>query len=37
MLGDGNRWEELFEVNKGMIGNDPSRLKIGQLLVLPEQ
>ena len=32
--GDGNRWPELYEMNKEIIGNDPNRLKIGQELKL---
>lgn len=34
-LGDASRWKELFELNKKVVGSDPSRLKIGQVLTLP--
>lgn len=34
-LGDGNRWQEIYNLNKKVIGPDPSRLKVGIRLVLP--
>jgi len=36
-LGDAGRWKELFELNKNVVGRDPSRLKVGQVLTLPEK
>lgn len=35
-LGDGNRWKDIFELNKEKI-KDPQNLKIGQKLYLPEK
>lgn len=29
MLGDGNRWDEIYERNRAVIGDDPSRLYVG--------
>ena len=34
-LGDSSRWKELFELNKERVGGDPTRLQVGQELVLP--
>lgn len=34
-LGAGSRWEELFKLNKAIIGDDPSLLQVGQVLTLP--
>ena len=34
-LGDSSRWKELFELNKERVGGDPTRLQVGQDLVLP--
>ncbi len=36
-LGDASRWNELFEANKKLVGNDPARLKVGQVLTLPSK
>ncbi|HWL92206.1 MAG TPA: LysM peptidoglycan-binding domain-containing protein [Phycisphaerae bacterium] len=36
MLGDSKRWKALFEANRGVLKNDPKRLKIGMELTLPE-
>jgi len=33
-LGDANRWHDLHELNKALIG-DPNRISHGQILVLP--
>ncbi len=33
-LGDGTRWQEIYELNKGIISN-PSLIYVGQQLVLP--
>lgn len=35
-LGDSARWKELFELNQDRVGRDPSRLAIGQVLMLPK-
>jgi nucleoid-associated protein YgaU len=35
VLGDANRWKELFELNKDSVGGDPTRLQVGQVLQLP--
>lgn len=34
-LGDAGRWRALYELNASLVGDDPSRLKIGQVLKLP--
>lgn len=31
-----NRWRDIFNANKKVIGNDPDKLKIGMKLVLPK-
>ena len=36
-LGNSARWQEIYELNKPLVGDDPGRLKVGQLLVLPGQ
>lgn len=33
-FGDGNRWPEIFDLNRGLI-SDPDRIAPGQVLVLP--
>ena len=35
VLGDPARWKELFELNKELVHGDPSRLQVGQVIVLP--
>jgi nucleoid-associated protein YgaU len=35
-LGAGNRWPEIYEKNRGVIGDNPDRIKPGQVLALPE-
>lgn len=37
VLGDATRWNELFELNKKLVGNDPTKLQIGQVIVLPRK
>ena len=37
VLGDSRRWKELHELNRGVIGDDPARLRIGQVLRMPGQ
>ena len=34
-LGDGNRWREIYELNKDVIKN-PYRLKAGKIILLPQ-
>lgn len=34
-LGDANRWRELYEANKGVIGDNPDLIKPGQKLKIP--
>ncbi|MCG3137672.1 MAG: hypothetical protein HJJLKODD_01521 [Phycisphaerae bacterium] len=36
MLGSGPRWKELYELNRTLIGSEPTKLKVGQVLKLPE-
>lgn len=35
VLGDSSRWNELFELNRKLVGGDPKRLKPGQKVILP--
>ncbi len=35
VLGDASRWRELFELNKELVGGDPTHLQVGQLVKLP--
>ena len=35
-LGDEQRWDEIYNLNKGTIGPDPNLLKIGQKVMLPK-
>ena len=34
LLGDGERWQEIFEANRDKIA-DPARISVGQTLVIP--
>lgn len=34
-LGDGNRWKEVYEANKDVIGKNPDLIKPGQVLTIP--
>jgi len=34
-LGNGNRWTEIYNLNKKVIGNNPSLIRPGQKLILP--
>ncbi|MBO9542123.1 LysM peptidoglycan-binding domain-containing protein [bacterium] len=34
-LGDGNRWPEIYELNKDVIGGNPNLIRPGQVLKLP--
>jgi nucleoid-associated protein YgaU len=35
-LGSGERWREIYELNRTTVGGDPHQLKVGQELVLPK-
>jgi len=35
-LGDGNRWPEIFDINRELI-SDPDKIFPGQVLVLPQE
>ena len=35
-LGEGKRWPEIYEKNKSVIGDNPDRIKPGQVLTIPE-
>ena len=35
-LGAGNRWPEIYEKNRAVIGDNPDRIKPGQVLTIPE-
>ncbi len=32
---DQSRWKDIYEANRAEIGSDPSRIRIGQRLVIP--
>lgn len=34
-LGSGNRWPEVYELNKEEVGNDPMTLRVGHVILLP--
>lgn len=34
-LGNGDRWKEIYEANKAVIGKDPNKIYPGQKLVIP--
>jgi nucleoid-associated protein YgaU len=36
-LGSGERWREIYELNRTAVGGDPHQLKVGQELVLPKR
>jgi nucleoid-associated protein YgaU len=36
LYGDGSRWEEIYQINRQAIGENPANLKVGQVLALPE-
>ncbi len=35
VFGSGSRWPEIYELNKDVVGSDPSRLRAGQSLRIP--
>lgn len=34
--GDGMKWKQIYEANKAIIGADPDKIEIGQVLTLPK-
>jgi nucleoid-associated protein YgaU len=36
VLGDASRWRELLALNNDLVHGDPTRLQVGQVIVLPE-
>jgi nucleoid-associated protein YgaU len=36
LYGDISRWQKIYELNRTQIGDNPARLKVGMILVLPE-
>ena len=35
LLGDGNKWHDIYNANKGTIGPNPKIIKAGMKLVIP--
>jgi cell wall-associated NlpC family hydrolase len=35
LLGDGNKWHDIYNANKGTIGPNPAKIKAGMKLVIP--
>lgn len=35
LYGDGNLWQLIYNANSATIGNDPSQIKVGMVLVIP--
>jgi len=35
-LGDGNRWPEIYELNRGVVGSNPNVIQSGMILRLPD-
>ncbi|WBA41630.1 LysM peptidoglycan-binding domain-containing protein [Hymenobacter canadensis] len=35
--GDGTKWKQIYEANKAIIGSDPDKIEIGQVLTLPKE
>jgi nucleoid-associated protein YgaU len=36
-LGDGDRWREIYQLNRAVLGDDPNHLRPGMRLVLPSR
>jgi nucleoid-associated protein YgaU len=36
LLGSANRWSELYEANRAVVGDNPNLIKPGQVLTIPE-
>lgn len=37
LLGSGARWTEIYELNRGAIGVNPSNIRVGQILDIPKR
>lgn len=37
VYGDGDRWREIYEANRGVIGSNPEQIQVGMVLVIPGQ
>jgi nucleoid-associated protein YgaU len=37
LYGNGERWHEIYAINRGVIGNDPAYLHAGQVLIVPRR
>lgn len=35
IYGDGNFWQQIYEANRALIGNDPNQIQLGMELVIP--
>ena len=35
LYGNDERWQEIYEINHGVIGNNPAYLQSGQILIVP--
>lgn len=35
-LGDANKWREIYEANKDVVGDDPDKIQPGMELEIPE-
>jgi nucleoid-associated protein YgaU len=35
LLGDGSKWHDIYNANKGTIGPDPAKIRPGMKLVIP--
>ncbi|RZL13777.1 MAG: LysM peptidoglycan-binding domain-containing protein [Hymenobacter sp.] len=33
--GDAAKWHQIYEANKGIIGSNPDKIEVGQVLTLP--
>jgi nucleoid-associated protein YgaU len=33
--GDAAKWHQIYEANKALIGNNPDKIEVGQVLTLP--
>ena len=34
--GDASKWHQIYDANKGTIGNNPDNIEVGQVLQLPK-
>ena len=35
LLGDMHKWPAIYEANKAVIGDDPNKIEVGQVLTIP--